>query len=234
MPVDDPAVSYPADAGATAFLLTVRGTTTPSAAGRIREVHNVTAGDPGGVAAARSLGDLSHSVYLGRGDALRGEVLFIDCWNSLAGMAQFFSIPDVNEGAKQLFSSRDATVWAPAADFGNVHLAVPSHGVVGAVGLLRVTVTSLDKAAAAFTAYTAATVNRARRYGLVAHGVWTRVPDPGEPPALEVIAVDHWTDQSAMDTYYDLNLGFDLLAPVFAGQPITSSWESAPGDWIEW
>ena len=234
MPVDDPAVSYPADAGATAFLLTVRGATTPTSAGRLREVHNITAGDPGGVAAARSLGDLSHSVYLGRGAALRGELLFIDYWNSLSGLAQFFSIPDVIEGAKQLFSSRDATAWTPATDFGNVHLVVPSHGAIGGVGLLRVAVTSLDKAGAAFTAYTTATVNRARRYGLVAHSVWTRVPDPGERPVLEVIAVDYWADEDAMDKYYDLKLGFDILAPVFAGQPITSSWASAPGDWVEW
>lgn len=29
-------------------------------------------------------------------------------------------------------------------------------------------------------------------------------------------------------------LGFDALGPVFAGEPATSVWRSAPGDWTEW
>ena len=32
----------------------------------------------------------------------------------------------------------------------------------------------------------------------------------------------------------DLGLGFDTLGPVFAGEPDTSVWQSASGDWTEW
>jgi hypothetical protein len=230
----DDAVSYPADAGATAYLLTVRGTLAPTSLDEARTVHDATAGAAPSVAAARSLGDLSHSVYAGRGDVLGGQLLFIDFWNSLSGLGQFFENPAVAASAGQLFADREAVVWAPAEGFGNVHLPAPSGRTAGVVGLLRTTVTSLEKAASAFTAYSAATINRARSQGLVAHSTWTRVPAPGEQPTPEVISVDVWMDGAAMDRYYELSLGFEHLAPVFAGQPETSSWQSAPGQWAEW
>ena len=50
----------------------------------------------------------------------------------------------------------------------------------------------------------------------------------------EVIGVDLWMDAEKMNGYYDLGLGFDALGPVFAGEPDTSVWQSAPGDWTEW
>jgi hypothetical protein len=55
--------TYPADAGATTYLLTVRGTTVPSTLEETRALHNATAGAPQSAAGARSLGDLSHNVY---------------------------------------------------------------------------------------------------------------------------------------------------------------------------
>jgi hypothetical protein len=224
-------VSYPADAGATALMLTVRGTTTQSSVEDARLLHNATAGAPPSVAAARSLGDLSHNVYVNRGG---GEVLFIDFWNSQSGLRQFFSDPQVQAGADKLFTTRDAAVWAPAPEFGEVALTMPAGRAAVGVGLLRATVTSLEKAASAFGGYLAATVNQARRHGLVAHRVLTRVPNPGEEPTAEIIGVDLWMDVAEMDRYYELGLGFDLLAPVQAGQPDSSTWESAPGNWTEW
>jgi hypothetical protein len=224
----------PADAGAATYLLTVRGKSAHATAEQARSVHNATAGNPVGVEAARSLGDLSHQVFTGCTDAQAGELLFIDFWNSLSGMGHFFSDPQVQAGADQLFSSRDAPVWSALSGFGGFNLTVPSSRQVTGVGLIRVTVSSLDKAADAFTAYTAATVNRSRRHGIVSHSVWTRVPDPGEQPAQEVLGVDMWMDAQQMSRYYDLGLGFDHLGPVFAGAPDTSIWQSAPGDWTEW
>jgi len=226
--------TVPADAGAAIYLLTVRGTTVPGGAEEARTLHNATAGHPAGVEAARSLGDLSHQVFTPASDAQAGELLFIDFWNSLSGMAQFFSDPQVQAGASQLFSQRDTPLWAAADGFGSFHLTVPSGKQVTGVGLLRATVSSLEKAADAFTSYAAVTINRSRRHGLVSHSVWTRVPGPGEPPALEVLGVDMWMDADQMNGYYDLGLGFDHLGPVFAAPPDTSVWRSAPGVWAEW
>jgi hypothetical protein len=111
---------------------------------------------------------------------------------------------------------------------------VPSGRTTSAVGLIQVSVTSLDDAAGAFTAYAATTVNTARTYGIVSHSTWARVPNPGEPATTEIIGVDTWMDAERMNEYYDLSLGFEHFGPVFAGAPDTSVWRSAPGEWVEW
>ncbi len=224
----------PADAGAATYLLTVRGTTAPATTEEARTLHNATAGNPAGVEAARSLGDLSHQVFTPCGSTQAGQLLFIDFWNSLSGMGQFFGDPQVLAGAGQLFTSRDTPLWSEASGFGGFHLTVPSGKQVTGVGLLRASVTSLEKAADAFSAYAATTINRSRRHGIVSHSVWARVPAPGEQPALEVLGVDMWMDADQMNGYYDLGIGFDHLGPVFACPPDTSIWQSAPGDWTEW
>ncbi len=125
-------------------------------------------------------------------------------------------------------------MWSATSGFADFHLTVPAGSAVTGVGLIRVTVSSLDKAGDAFTAYTAATINASRRHGIVSHSVWSKLPNPGEQPDPEVIGVDLWMDAEKMNGYYDLGLGFDALGPVFAGAPDTSVWQSAPGDWTEW
>jgi hypothetical protein len=232
--MSEASLAPPPGAGAATFLLTVRGKVKAATTQEARTVHNSTAGSPAGVEAARSLGDLSHQVFTGYGDGQAGEVLFIDFWNSLPGLGQFFSDPQVLAGADLLFSSRDAPVWSATSGFGDFHLTIPAGKAVTGVGLIRVKVSSLDKAADAFTAYTAATINASRRHGIVSHSVWSRVPNPGDQPDPEVIGVDLWMDTGKMTGYYDLGLGFDALGPVFAGTPDTSVWQSAPGDWTEW
>jgi hypothetical protein len=230
----DDDLSYPADAGAVTYLLTVRGRHVPATPGDARIVHNATAGAAPSVTAARSLGDLSHNAYLGCSDELRGELLFVDSWNSLSGLRQFFGQHEVQQGARELFSEVEQVVWAPTEGFGDFHLAVPSGRSIGGLGLLRTAVSSLDKAAAAFGAYSAATINKARGSGIVSHSVWTPVPAPGAEPANEILAVDVWLDADDMNRYYDLGIGFEHLGPVFAGKPDTSTWRSAPGGWVEW
>jgi hypothetical protein len=229
----DQSNSYPADAGAATYLLTVRGKVTTPSVAEARELHNSTAGAPEGVAAARALGDLSHNVYASAGQA-DGELLFIDYWNSLAGLGQFFSDPQVQAGAAQLFAERDGVVWSQTTGFGDFHLALPCGRAPAAVGLLRAEVTSFEAAAPAFNAYTSATINRARRYGQVAHSTWTRLANPGESVAPEVLGVDVWSDTDQMNSYYELGLGFEHLGPVFTGQPQTSVWRAATGEWTEW
>jgi hypothetical protein len=232
MSLDD-AVTYPSDAGADVYLLTIRGATVSASLAQTRAVHNATAGAAAGVAAARSLGDLSHNVYAGHGADHAEEVLFIDFWNSLSGLGRFFADAQVQAGGDALFAKRDASVWAAATGFGSYHLHTPSGRAAVGLGVLRARVGSIEQAASAFRRYAGATVNRARRSGIVSHSLWTRVPESGSTPT-EVIGIDLWQDPDDMLGYYDLSLGFEHLGPVMTGPPDTSTWHAAPGDWTEW
>ncbi len=119
--------TYPADAGAETYLLTVRGKLAPASLAEAAEVHNSTAGAPQSVAGARALGDLSHNVFVPCTGEVPAEVLFLDFWNSLAGLGQFFANPQVQASAAQLFAERDGTVWSPAPPgYGDFHLLAPA------------------------------------------------------------------------------------------------------------
>jgi hypothetical protein len=225
-------ITYPPDAGADIYLLTVRGTPTTGSGTTARDLHNATAGDPGGVAGAKAAGDLSHNVFLPTDGADPG-LLFVDTWNSPAGFAGFFSDPQVLQGAAALWADRDATFWMPAAGFGSYRLPVPSGATVGAIGLMRAPVSSLKAAESAFRADAASKINAERQVGLIAHELWVPVPMPGSEPVAEVLGVDTWIDAAAMDTWY-AQAEYPQLAPVFTGAPVTSAWKPAGTDWIEW
>ena len=79
-----------------------------------------------------------------------------------------------------------------------------------------------------------ATINTARKYGQIAHATWSRLPNPAETISPEVIGVDLWIDADQMNAYYELGIGFEHLGPVFAGEPRTSVWQAAEGQWTEW
>lgn len=230
----DSTTTYPADAGAATYLLTVRGTTAAPTLDEARQIHNATAGAPQSAAGARSLGDLSHNVYAPTGTELAGQLLFIDVWNSVSGLNTFFSNPQIQAAAGQLFATRDGIMWSRLEGFGDFHLSTPNGRAVSAVGVLQVALSSIKDAAGAFTAYAAATINTARTYGIVSHSTWARLPNPGESPSSEVLSVDFWMDGDRMNEYYDLSLGFEHFGPVFAGAPDTSAWREAPGEWVEW
>ena len=112
---------YPADAGTNLYLLTVLGTPNTGEPATARELHNATAGNPGGVAAAKSLGDLSHNVFLPASEGDR-RPLFLDTWNSPTGFGSYsLSVPSGRSiGAIGLMrapvSSFDAAAPAFAAD----------------------------------------------------------------------------------------------------------------------
>src|SRR5882757_6404920 len=77
-------------------LLTVRGKTIPKSLEEMRVLHNQTAGSPPGIAAARSLGDLSHKAFAPclrspQSGAEAGELLFLDVWLHPKGIMDFFS-----------------------------------------------------------------------------------------------------------------------------------------------
>jgi hypothetical protein len=224
--------TYPADAGANLFLLTVLGKPNADKPASARDLHNATAGNPGGVAAAKSLGDLSHNVYLPASDG-DDRLLFLDTWNSPAGLGQFFSDAQVLEGGAALFADREAVLWMPAAGFGGYSLPVSSGRSVGAIGLMRAPVSSFDVAAPAFAADSAVKINASRQLGLVSHQLWVPAPMPGATPATEVLGVDTWLDKKDMDAWYS-SATYDDLGPAFTGAPVTSIWTSAGKDWIEW
>src|SRR5438093_807759 len=109
------------------YLLAIRGTLAPATLEAARIIHNETAGAPPNVAAARSLGDLCHNVYVPPDlpTAGAGEFLILDVWNNLEGLNQFFANPHVQEQGGQIFSTRDPVVWTPAQGFFRYHLPAP-------------------------------------------------------------------------------------------------------------
>src|SRR5258708_31377181 len=114
----------------SAVLLTVRGTYIPDSLDAMRVLHNSTAGSEQGIAEARPLGELSHSVYSPslrskQAGAKTGELLFIDWWESPKGITDFFSNPQVQQQGGKLFSKRDATLWMPARGSSSYHLYAP-------------------------------------------------------------------------------------------------------------
>ena len=224
--------SYPADAGSDLYLLTVLGSPTTGSGAASRDLHNQTAGDPGGVAAAKSFGDLSHNVYL---PATKGDdrLLFLDNWNSPTGLGTFFADEQVQQGAAVLWKDREAVLWMPATGFGSYRLPVPSGRTIAAIGLIRAPLVSTEAGAAAFHADSVANINASRQFGLVAHELWVPAPTPGSDTALEVLGVDYWLDAAQMDAWY-ASAEYDALGPAFAGAPVTSTWTSAGSDWVEW
>ena len=91
------------------YLLSIRGTLAPPTLEAARKIYNETAGAPQNIAAARSLGDLSHMVYVPLGGEQMGadEFLIMDIWNSMDGLGQFFANKQVQEqGGMDLFRAR--------------------------------------------------------------------------------------------------------------------------------
>src|SRR5882724_6301471 len=131
-------------------LLTVMGKVTSTSVEATCKLHNETAGNPGGVAAAKSLGDMSHMTFmpLGTGSSFSGELLFLDIWNNLDGMNRFFSDPHVQEGGNRMFSSRENIVWSKLDTFLNFNFPSPTGKNDRIVGLIRGRVRSLDEAEA--------------------------------------------------------------------------------------
>ncbi len=223
---------FPADAGAELYLLTVFGTPKGVSPEKAVDLHNATAGNPAGVAAAKSLGDLSHNVFV---PALaETRLLFLDIWNSPQGLGQFFADKATQQGAEALWESYTPTLWMPAAGFGGYTLPVPSGRTVGGLGILRAPVSSFDAAAAAFLADSVAKINASRQHGLVGHTLWVPVPmGPGQEVATEVLGVDHWLDLDGMNAWYE-TATYDHLSPVFTGAPETGAYKPAGSQWVEW
>ena len=218
------------------FLLSIRGALADQSVEAARKTHNETAGAPANVAAAQSLGDVSHMVHVpvqpdGKG---AGEFLILDIWNSMDGLNQFFANPTVQEQAGQIFTRRDPVVWMPADGFVAYHIPAPFGKNERIVALVRGSVPSVDKAMKIHNAGAGSMINQARKAGNLSHEAYFRMAAPGSPEALEFFAVDTWMDASRMKAYYDQPGFMQTLDGFFSAPPDSSTWLHPKGDWVEW
>lgn len=219
------------------FLLAIRGALKAKTLEDARNTHNMTAGNPDGVAAARALGDLSHNVFVTLGDTkgTASELLILDLWNNLDGFHKFFSGKEVQEGGAMIFASGEVRdLWSRANDFRSFVLLTPAGKDDRCVGLIRGTVRSREAAKAAFDQMTKSTINAARMEGQISHDVYFRMPSPGQPPSLDLLGVDVWMDAEGMGRFYSDPKHTTPLRDVFVGAPTTSIWKRPAGQWVEW
>lgn len=218
------------------YLLTIRGTLAPPTIEDARAIHNATAGAPESIAAARSLGDVSHMVYTPAVPATSGagEILFLDYWTSAEGLGQFFSNPQVQEQAAQIFADRDPVVWARAEGFVDYHLPAPAGQNDRRVIVVRGMVASREAAMAVHNDIVGNNIGLARIAGDLSHEAYFRVSAPGEPESLEYLAIDIWNGENGIQEFFS-NPDFQgALSQLFTAAPDVSIWAYAPGDWAEW
>jgi hypothetical protein len=218
------------------FLLSIRGTLSSPTLEAARKIHNSTAGAPANVAAAQSLGDVSHMVHvpMDKPDKGAGEFLILDIWNSMDGLNKFFANPTVQEQAGQIFSQRDPVVWAAAEGFVSYHIPAPFGKNDRYITTARGTVKSVDEARKLHNDSTIKTLGKARKAGNLSHEAYFRMAAPGSPEAREFFAVDVWMRPDDMMSFYDdpeFLAGFDH---VFTGEANTAVWLHPKGDWVEW
>lgn len=217
-------------------LLAIRGTLASPTLDAARKIHNSTAGAPENIAAVRSLGDLSHMVYVPveAPKAGAGEFLIMDVWTSPDGINQFFSNPTVQEQAGQIFSQRDPVVWKAAEGFTSYHLAAPFGKNDRFITTARGTLQSLDQGCELHNSAVAKTVGKARKGGNLSHEAYLRLAPPGSPEALEWFGVDVWMSADGMMELYEdpeFLAGFDHM---FTAEAVTAVWSHPKGDWVEW
>ncbi|MGA7159818.1 MAG: hypothetical protein WBZ48_02380 [Bacteroidota bacterium] len=218
-------------------LLTVLGKATTASIEATCKLHNETAGNPGGVAAAKALGDMSHMTFMPTNAAasFTGELLFMDIWNSLDGLNKFFNNTDVQTGGNMMFASREAVVWSKLDGFLNFHFPSPTGKNDKIVGLVRGKVKSLEGAETIHNTAIGKQVNQARAAGIISHEFFVRMGAPGSPETLEVLGIDLWMNQENMMKHY---MGADFqnsgLYTMFVSKPVSSTWVHPKGNWVEW
>lgn len=218
------------------YLLAIRGTLSAETLDAARKIHNETAGAPANVAAARSLGDLSHMVHvpIDQPKTTAGEFLILDQWNNLDGLNQFFANPQVQEQAGRIFETRDPVVWVPAQGLISYHFPAPYGKNDRIVGIVRGKVGSHAEAQKTHNALIAGSVNKARLAGSLSHEMYFRLAEPGSAEALEIFGVDVWMDAAAMNEYYEDREFLSGFQTLFAAEPSASTWIHPAGDWVEW
>ena len=218
------------------YLLSIRGTLASPNLEAARDLHNQTAGAPANVAAAQSLGDLSHMVYvpLSHTGAAFGEFLILDTWNSMDGLNQFFANPQVQHQAGQIFTDRDPVVWGAAEGFVSYHLPAPYGKNERILAIVRGTLPSVKTARDIHNAGSVKMLAQARKAGNLSHEAYLRMAAPGSPEALEFFAVDVWMDHDGMHKFYDQPEFMQGLDGLFTAEPDFSVWDHPAGEWVEW
>lgn len=220
----------------TVYLLAIHGALAPKTLEAARQLHNETAGAPDNVAAARSLGDLSHMVYtpIDHQGPAAGEFLILDQWNKLDGLNQFFANPQVQHAGGLIFSQRDPVVWQPAEGFMSYHFPAPYGRNDRIVAVVRGKVRSIEEARARHNELVGGSVNQARMAGNLSHEAYLRLAQPGTPESLEFYAVDVWFDMAGMGKHYDDPAFMAGFEKMFAGEPTATIWSHPAGSWVEW
>ena len=224
----------------TLYLLTIPGTLSPSTLEEARTIHNMTAGDPQGVAAAKSLGDVSHMVYVpmsqnGHTESEgAGEFLIMDLWYSVEGLNTFFADQHVQEGGNMIFSKRDPVVWAPAGGFASFHIPAPFGNNDRIITTVRGTLKSMDEACRLHNVSIANTISKARKAGILSHEAYFRLAAPDSPEALEYFGVDVWMNGEDMGGYYGDEEFLETFNHFFTAEAADSVWVHPKGDWTEW
>ncbi len=218
------------------YLLTIRGTLAPATLEAARVIHNQTAGAAANIAAAQSLGDLSHMVYApvqpsGTG---AGEILILDLWNSIEGLNQFFANHQVQEQAGLIFSRRDPVVWVPADGFATYHFPAPHGQNERVIAVVRGPLRSWADAQMIHNELVAKGVSGARRAGDLSHEVYRRLAPPDSAEGMEFLAIDVWTNPAGMGSYYQDPRFQSSFQSLFAGPPTLSTWTQPAGEWAEW
>ena len=224
----------------TVFLLAIRGTLAPQTVEEARKVHNMTAGNPDGVAAAKSLGDVSHMVYVPvqhNGHAQTngaGEFLIMDLWTSIDGLNTFFADKQVQEGGAMIFTERDPVVWTAAPGFTSYQIPAPFGMNDRFITTARGTVKSVDEARELHNAAVAKTIRKARQAGNLSHDSYFRLAAPGSPESLEWLGVDVWMRPDDMMSLYEDPEFLEGFNHMFTGEANTAVWVHPKGDWTEW
>ena len=218
--------------------LTVRGKYIPRTLEACRVLHNETAGSAPGIAAARSLGDLSHKVFAPlpspNSSAKEGEVLFMDWWQDPKGLMDFFANENVQMQGAKLFQARDASVWMPAKGSFSYSLPAAAGRNERYVGMVRGPIKSPEAAIEIFRAVDTKAQRTARARGLLSHELFIKMNPPGDSSPLELLGVDVWCDAKGMGEQYSDPNEMAALGPAFAGRPDATTWVQAPGNWSEW
>jgi hypothetical protein len=200
----------------------------------------MTAGDPQGVAAAKSLGDVSHMVYVplaheghGMSDGA-GEFLIMDLWYSIEGLNTFFADEHVQQGGNMIFSQRDPVVWAPADGFTSFHIPAPFGCNDRILAVVRGVVNSKEQARQLHNIAITKTTSKARRLGILSHEAYFRLAAPDSPEALEYFGVDVWMRGDGMGEYYGDEEFLEGFNHFFTAEAADSVWVHPNGDWTEW
>lgn len=223
------------DTGVSPVLYTVRGRLVPATIEKARTVHNQVAGSDEAVAAARSLGDLSHAVFVpALPDAPTDELLIIDYWNSAAGIGMFFSDENVQKAGATLFKDPETVVWSATPGLPRFALPAPNGRNDRFVGIVRGMVASQKAAEKILTDAMRKNINTARARGLLSREFYFRHA-PGGSPSLELIGLDVWFDGEGMQTdYSDPAMNAMLDDGLFTAAPDATVWTKPKGQWVEW